>query len=53
VLAAPTTVSEAQYQAFLALVAEDVDQDGRPDGNAREQQPLNDRQVLTDVVPAP
>jgi len=53
VLAAPTTVSEAQYQAFLALFAEDVDQDGRPDGNAREQQPLNDRQVLTDVVPAP
>ncbi len=40
VLAAPLEVSEEQIAAFMALF---------PEGNSREVQPLNGRQVLTDV----
>ncbi len=53
ILAAPITVSEEQYEAFILLFDEDLNDDGFPDGNSREVQPLNGRVVLTDVVPVP
>lgn len=44
VLSTVTEVSQAQFDAFAALF---------PDGNSREEQPINARVVYTDVVPAP
>ncbi len=42
VLDEPITLSAEQIAAFTALF---------PEGNTRETQPLNDREILTDVRP--